>query len=147
MAGNQLPIFSKKGHIDGSNLTTGAGAAYMTAAQNTADLTTGTSYLLFTADATNGSFVQRVRLRATVGTTSATVIRIWLNNGSAIGTATNSILFDELTLPVTTTSATAATIGYEIPLGFALPAGWKIYATLGTASANGWAATVIAGDY
>lgn len=144
MAGNQLPIFSKKGHIDG---TTISGGGYMTAVNTTADLTAGTIYLMFTADATNGSFVQRVRLRATVGTTSATVVRIWLNNGSTTATATNNTLFDELTLPVTTTSATTATVGYEIALGFALPAGWRIYGTLGTASANGWAATVIAGDY
>lgn len=140
MAGNQLPIFSKRGSI-GFN-------SYLTAANTTADLTSGTTYLLFTAEATNGSFVQRVRFRSTpAGTTTATVVRIWLNNGSSTGTATNNILFDELTLPATTASSTASTIGYEIPLGFALPAGWKIYATIHTASANGWAATVIAGDY
>ena len=140
MAGNQLPIFSRRGSISFNS--------YLTAANTTADLTAGTSYLLFTADATNGSFVQRIRFRSTpAGNTTATVVRIWLNNGSTTGTATNNILFDELTLPSTTALSSASTSGYEIPLGFALPAGWKIYATIHTASANGWAATVIAGDY
>jgi hypothetical protein len=143
MAGNQLPIFSRVGHIDGSNFNTG----YMITANATTDLTSGTIYLLFTADATNGSYVQRIRFRATVATTVATVARIWLNNGSTTGTATNNILYDEISLPLTTTSATASTIGYELPLGFALPAGWRIYGTMGTTSSNGWAATVIAGDY
>jgi hypothetical protein len=144
MAGNQLPIFSRRGAINGSNM---GGGGYMTAQNTTADLTSGTTYLLFTSEATNGSYVQRIRFRPTVGSTTGTVARIWLNNGSTTGTATNNILYDEITLPATTTSATTATVGYELPLGFALPAGWKIYATLGTASANGWAATVIAGDY
>lgn len=144
MAGNQLPIFSRRGSISGSNLV---GGGYMTAANATADLTSGTIYLLFTGEATNGSFVQRIRFRATVGSTTATVCRIWLNNGATTATSSNNILFDEITLPLTTTSATTSTIGYDLPLGFALPAGWRIYGTLGTASANGWAATVIAGDY
>lgn len=140
MAANLDPIFSRAPDIQFNS--------YMTAANTTADLTAGTSYLLFTADATNGGFVQKVRFRSTpAGTTTATVARIWINNGATTGTATNNILFDEISLPATTASAVGATIGYELPLGFALPAGYKIYATIGTASASGWAATVLGGKY
>lgn len=140
MAGNQLPIFSKRGAI--------AFNSYMVTGNTTVDLTSGTTYLVFTADSVNGSFVQRIRFRSTPGgTTTATVARIWLNNGATTGTATNNILFDEITLPSTTASASTATGGIELPLGFALPAGWRIYITIGTSSANGWAATTVAGDY
>lgn len=139
MAANLDPIFSKAADI--------AFSSYITAANTTADLTSGTTYNVFTAGA-NGSFVQRLRFRSTpAGNTTATVARIWLNNGSTTGTATNNILFDEITLPATTASGVAATVGYDLPLGFALPAGWKIYVTIHTASANGWAATAIGGDY
>lgn len=136
---NLDPIFSKVPDI--------AFGGMMTAANTTADLTSGTSYLCFTAGGA-GSFVQRIRFRSTpAGSTTATVARIWLNNGGATSTATNNTLFDEITLPVNTSSAVASTVGYDLPLGFALPAGWKIYVTLGTASANGWAASVVGGDY
>jgi hypothetical protein len=122
--------------------------SYLTTANTTADLTAGTSYLLFTADATNGGFVQKIRFRMTpAGTSTATVCRIWINNGSTTGTATNNILYDEITLPATAASGTAATPSYEIPLNFALPAGFKLYATIHTASTNGWAATVVGGKY
>jgi hypothetical protein len=122
--------------------------SYMVTANTTADLTGGTSYLLFTADATNGGFVQKLRLRATpAGNTSATVLRLWINNGSTTGTATNNILFDEISLPVVTASATAAVANYEIPLNFALPPGYRLYATIGASSANGWYGTVIGGKY
>jgi hypothetical protein len=117
-------------------------------ANTTPDLSSGTSYLLFTADATNGSFVTKLRLHATpAGNTTATVLRLFINNGGSTGTATNNSLFDEITLPATTASAVAATPNYEIPLNFALPPGYALYATIGTASANGWYGTVIGGKY
>ena len=114
MVANTDPIFSRTADIQFSG-------AYITAANTTADLTAGTSYLLFTA-AANGSFVSKLRLRATpAGNTSATVLRLWINNGSSTGTATNNSLYDEITLPLTTASGTAATPNYEVPLNFALP--------------------------
>jgi hypothetical protein len=120
----------------------------ITAVNTTPDLSSGTSYLLFTADATNGSFVTKLRLHCTpAGNTTATVLRLFINNGNPTSTATNNSLFDEITLPATTASAVAATPNYEIPLNFALPAGYTLYATIGTGSANGWYATVIGGKY
>jgi hypothetical protein len=142
MAANTDPIFSRAPIIQwiGPLIT-----------QNTtADLTGGgTTYLAFTADATNGGFVTKIRFHATpAGNTTATVIRVFINNGNPITVATNNILFDEITLPATTASAVAATPNYEIPLNFALPAGYTIYLTYGgTTVTNGWYATVIGGRY
>jgi hypothetical protein len=139
MAGNTDPLFSRTPDIQF--------IGPMVTANTTPDLSSGTSYLLFTAGA-NGSFVTKLRLRSTpAGNTTATVLRLFINNGSTTGTATNNTLYEEITLPATTASAVAATPSYEIPLNFALPAGYKLYATIGTASANGWYGTVIGGDY
>ena len=79
--------------------------------------------------------------------TTATVLRLFINNGSTTGTATNNSLYDEITLPATTATAVAATANYEIPLNIALPSGYALYATIHTGSTNGWYATVIGGKY
>lgn len=142
MPANTTPIFTKIGDVQWiSGITT---------ANTSTDLTTGTSYLAFTADATNGGYVQKVRFRAVTGTGNnnvATVARVWINNGSTTGTATNNILFDEISLAATTGSATSALAVYELPLNIALPAGYKIYITIGTTVAAGYYATVVGGKY
>ena len=140
MAVNNKPIFTGTPDIQWINS--------MTVANTTTDLTSGTSYLAFTSNATNGGYVQKIRFR-TLGTNSnATVARVWINNGSATATAANNTLFDEITLPSTTSSQTAAQANYELPLNFALPAGYKLYITLGTAPTSaGWDACVVGGSY
>ena len=138
MPGNITPIFSKVGDIQWIN-----GIA---TANTTTDLTSGTTYLAFTADATNGGYVQKIRFRA-LGTNVATVARIWINNGSSTGTAANNTLFDEISLAATTLSQTSALAIYEIPLNIALPPGYTIYITLGTTVAAGYCAQVIGGKY
>jgi hypothetical protein len=107
----------------------------------------GANYsLIFTADATNGSFIQRIRFKAG-GTNTASVARIMLNNGSTPGTAANNCFYGEVSLPGTTAIATAATIDIDYPMGFALPPAFRIYFGLGTTVAAGWCATVIGGNY
>ena len=113
----------------------------------TTDLTAGTIYLAFSADSTNGGYVQRIRFRTLGSNTNATVARVWVNNGATNATAANNTLIDEITLPTTTVSQAAAQANYELPLNFALPPLYTIYVTLGTASASGIQATVIGGDY
>ncbi len=104
-------------------------------------------YLAFAADATNGGYVQKIRFRS-LGTNVATVARVWINNGSPTGgAATNNTLFDEISLAASTVSQTSALAVYELPLNFALPAGYKIYITLGTTVAAGYNATVVGGKY
>lgn len=138
MPSNTTPIFSKIGDIQWINT--------VLAANTTTDLTTGTSYLVFTSDATNGGFVQKLRIRS-LGTNVATVMRVWLNNGSTTGTSANNTLYDEISLAASTVSQTSALAVYELPLNFALPAGYKIYVTLGTAVAAGYDVIAVAGKY
>ena len=140
MPANNQPIFTRIGDVQWADA--------MTVANTTTDLTSGTIYLAFTADVTNGGYIQRIRFR-TLGTNSnATVARIWVNNGATTATGTNNTLFDEITLPTTTVSQVAGQANYELPLNFALPAGYRIYVTLGTAPTSaGWDAIVIGGKY
>lgn len=119
----------------------------VTAANSTKDLTTGTNYLAFQADTTNGGFVQRIRFRP-LGTNAANVARVWINNNGTTTTASNNTLWDEITLAATTVSEVAALALYELPLNFALPASHRIYVTIGTTLATaGFAVSVIGGKY
>jgi hypothetical protein len=138
MANNQ-PIFTRQGDVQWT-------ISAMTTANTTKDLTSGTIYLAFSADTTEGGYVQRIRFRP-LGTNVATVARVWINNGNATTTAANNTLFDEITLPSITVSEVAAQANYELPLNFALTPSDRIYVTLGTAVAAGWQATVIGGKY
>jgi hypothetical protein len=106
---------------------------------------TGTVLTVFTAGA-SGSYVQRLIARA-VGTNVASVLRIFLNNGSANSTQANNVLIGEVTLPATTASAVAALQPIEWPMNFALPAGYKINAALGTTVAAGYRLSCLGGDY
>lgn len=137
-AANNDPIFSKVGDIQWP--TTAIATA------NTAKDGTGTVLTAFTADATNGGFVQKIRFRA-AGTNIATVARIFINNGSTNGTAGNNILFDEITLAATTLSETSALALYELPLNIALPPGYKLNITIGTTVAAGYYISCIGGKY
>jgi len=140
MPANTVPIFSKAPDIQW--------IGYITAANTTADLTSGTSYLVFTSDATNGGMLSKIRLAPTpTGNTTATACRVWINNGSTTGTAANNSLYDNVTLPAITASGVAAVSLYEIPFFGPLPAGYRVYITIHTASANGWQATAIGGKY
>jgi len=138
MAANTAPIFSKQGMV-------GLGSG-ITAAQNTYDGACTNDTLVFTADATEGSFVQRLRFKAK-GTNVATVARIYINNGGAKGTAGNNTFYGEISLPATTASASAATIDIDYAMNLALPPGYCIYVGLGTAVSAGWVVTTVAGKY
>lgn len=116
-----------------------------TVANTTKDLTSGTAYLAFTAS-DNGGYVQRIRFRPQ-GSNAVTVARVFINNGGVTGTSTNNILWDEITLPAVSNSETSALPTYELPLNFALPAGYRIFVTLGTVVVGGYSITVIGGKY
>lgn len=144
MPANTDPIYSRKGQV-ANNGTTGMNQLITAAATDYTGIDADTS-LVFTADATNGSFVQRLRFKAG-GTNVATVARIYLNNGSANTTAANNTFYGEMSLPATTSTNTAATVEVDYTMGFAIPAGFRIYVGLATAVAAGWVCTPIAGDY
>jgi len=136
MAANNNPIYCATGNIT-------VGTTIATA--NTAKDGTGTVVTSHTAGA-NGSRVEKVRFRA-LGTNVATVVRCFINNGATNATATNNVLFEELTLPSTTLSEVAQLLTQEMLLNIVLPAGYKLNFTVGTTVAAGYAITVVSGDY
>lgn len=140
MPGNVQPIFARVGKISFAQTATAVTGADLTSAA-----------LIFTADATNGSIVNEVRAKYLPGTsTVATVLRVWVNNGSAVGTTTNNTLIAEVSVAAITTSQTAATADYAIPMprgGLVLPPGYRMYATIGTYSTGTFMITAIGGDY
>ena len=141
MPANTAPIFSVKGSIQWN-------PAILTAA-NTAKDGTGTVATVFTGNAIGnnaGNFVQKLVARA-LGTNVATVLRVFINNGATNATALNNSLLAEITLPATTLSEIAAQTDYVLPLNFAIPAGFKVNCTIGTAVAAGYALTIIGGEY
>lgn len=145
MAGNAAPIYSAQGEV-ATNGTTGM-SQLVTAAVGADYTGVSANYvLIFTSDATNGSYVQRIRMKAG-GTNVASVARLFINNGSTPGTATNNALYGEMSLPATTAIQTAATVELDYPLNLALPPAFRLYVGLGTAVAAGWCFVVVGGNY
>jgi hypothetical protein len=138
MVANAIPRFPDLGEIQW-------GATALTAA-NTAKDGTGTVLTVFTADATDGSWVRSVRWQP-AGTNVVSVGRVFVNNGGANTTAANNIYFGQTTLPATTNSETAALFPPETPLGFWLPPGYRINCVLGTAVSAGYYISVVGGRY
>lgn len=146
MPANTDPIFSRLGDVS-SNSATAMAPTFTTVSSPAYDGTdTTNTKLVFTADATNGGFIQRLRFKA-IGTNTASVARIWLNNGATPGTATNNSFYGEISLPGTTAIATAATVEIDYPMNFALPAAFRVYVGLATTVAAGWVCTPIGGEY
>ena len=144
MAQNVNPIFVLKGDIS-NNGTTGMNQLIGTAAA--ADYTgISANYALVWTAGADGGYIKGIRFKAG-GTNVATVARIFINNGAAVGTATNNTFFAEVSLPATTAINTAATAEIYLPVEMALPAGFKIYVGMATAVAAGWAANVAGGQY
>ena len=143
MAGNTAPIFSKAGAI-GLNGATTLGTTIVSDYNGTG----ANNAVIFTADATNGGFVQRLRFKA-LGNNAVSVARIYINNGSVNTTAANNTFYGEISLPSITASTTAATADIDYPLNIALPAGYRIVVGIsaGANLATGWAVTTIAGAY
>ena len=125
MVANTSPIFSRTPQVEWGNVTTA----------NTAKDGTGTVVTVFTADATEGSYIERLKVRPQ-GTNTASVLRVFIN-----------ILFDEIGLPGTTNTEVAAIAGLVVPMNLALPPGYKINITLGTTVAGGYAVTGVGGKY
>lgn len=145
MAVTATPIFTQTPNVGALN------AILSTAMTNTKAFdgteATGTAMVLaFTAGA-DGSRLDQVvcRLASTngataSGTSAATLVRFWINNGSANTTATNNIFLGEVAIPATAVTAlgTSALTTYSLTLpvnGLNLPATYRIYA--GTTVAAG----------
>ena len=147
MAQNTNPIFPLtpvNSWVSGAPATSGTPGRD---ANTTKDLSSGTNYgPIFTGKAVDGSRLDFIKVRA-LGTNVATVIRIWVNNGSVTTTAANNALYLERTLSATTVSEVAELADIILPLNLSLPAGYRIYATFGTVVAAGFHLTAVGGDY
>lgn len=144
MAANTIPIYTKLGQIGFSSITLTTG--------NTAKDGTGTTALLFTAGA-DGARVERIRARA-LGTNVATVLRIFINNGSDPAVAANNVLYAEKTIAATTLSEAAELALNELPtttdptaFPLVLPPNYRLYCCIGTTVAAGLKVTAIGGTY
>lgn len=154
------PIFAQTPNVGALN------AIVSTAMTNTKAFdgteTVGTAMALVYTAGANGSRVDQIVCRLTStngatasGTSSATLVRFWINNGSANTTATNNIFIGEVAIPATavTALATAALTTYALTIptgGLNLPATYRIYG--GTTVAAGGTNIAIAlsafgGDY
>lgn len=160
MAVTSTPIFAQTPNVGALN------AVLSTAMTNTKAFdgteAAGTAMVLaFTAGA-DGSRIDQIMCRlastngATAsGTSSATVVRFWLNNGSVNTTAGNNIFIGEVAIPATavTALASAALITYPLILptgGLNIPGTYRIYAgtTVAAGGTNiGIAVSVFGGNY
>jgi hypothetical protein len=154
------PIFAQTPNVGALNVRLSTAMTNTTAFDGT--MATGTAMALVYTAGANGSRVDQIACRfastngATAsGTSSATVVRFWINNASANTTAGNNIFIGEVALPATTVTSlnnAAQTVYFAtLPLGaLNLPATYRIYAGL-TVAAGGTniAITVntIGGDY
>lgn len=145
MAAGTTPIYTQTPNVGWGSADGNGGSAGPLKTANTARDGTGTVLTLFTAG-TNGSFVQKIRFRS-VGTNTASVARIFINNGSTNATIANNILYDEFPLAGTTATETNALSTYELPLNIPLPAGYKINVAIGTSVSAGYFISVIGGNY
>ena len=135
---NFAPIFTKVARAAWATLT----------AANTAKDGTGTTALVMTADATEGGNLGAIVCEP-LGTNVATVLRVFLNNGSTPGTAANNTLIGQIALPATTLSETSTATMQAVERIFnrPIPPGYRVYACLATAVAAGWQITTVSGDY
>lgn len=136
MATNKSPIFVN---------TPQTAIALSGTAANTAMDGTGTVVTICTA-AADGSFLERIRVKP-LGSNVTTVMRFFVNNGGATSTAANNALFEELNLPTTTASNSAAQPTYDVFFGLKMKAGYKVTCTIGTAVAAGFALVADISDY
>lgn len=136
MAANTAPIYGRTSDLQL------AGSVIGTSANTATDGTGANTSLIYTADSTEGSFVQSVRLKP-ISTIAATVVRLWYCSATGAfsagttNTAANTTMVAEVTVSAFTASNTTASPAYEIPVMMALPASTKLLMTFGTSTGAG----------
>lgn len=139
MAANTSPIFCGSPRASWINIGTSAVTG--------TDGTDANVKTVFTADATDGSKIEKVYVRHLGTNASASTIRFYVNNGSSASTATNNALVHEETLAASTISQTAASVGIVWNANLVLPAGYKLLVSAGTALAGDAKVIAVGGDY
>lgn len=149
MAANTSPIYGRAPDLQL------AGAIIGTSANTATDGTGANTSLIYTADATEGSYVYTVRLKP-VSTIAATVARLWYCSATGVftagatNTAANTTMVAEITIAAWSASNTAAAPVYEIPVNLPMNASTKLLMTFGTstgASTTGFNPLTIAMKY
>lgn len=140
------PIFVQTPNVGANNAIVNTAMTNTAAFDGTQAVGTAMA-LVFTAGA-DGARIDQIMCRfastngATAsGTSNATVVRFWINNGSANTTASNNIFLGEVAMPATTVTAlgnSALTANFLVlPVnGLNLPASYRIYGGL-TVAAGG----------
>ena len=143
------PIFTRQGEVSCNSGAFGtANMSFGALVTATGDYTgvSASHIKVFTADENNGGYLQRLRFKSK-GTNTASVARIYLNNGGAQTVANNNAFFGEQSLPATTATATGATLDIDYPMNIALNPGFQVWVGLGTTVAAGWICTPVGGRY
>jgi hypothetical protein len=149
MAANTAPIYGRTPDLQ-------VGGAIIGPSANTAtDGTGANTFLIYTADATEGSFVQYVRFKP-VATIAATVIRVWYCSATGTftagttNTAANTGMLGEIAVSAFTASNTTSSPSYDLMLNLPMLASTKLLATFGTstgAAGNGFNPITVAMKY
>ena len=146
MAVTATPVFTQTPNVGALNAIVSTAMTNTTAFDGTNAAGTALA-LVFTAGA-DGARIDQIMCRlastngATAsGTSAATVVRFWANNGAANTTAGNNIFLGEVAIPATAVTALGTTQLTTYPLtlplnGLNLPASYRIYGGL-TVAAGG----------
>lgn len=123
---------------------------FTTAAADYTGATATHNKVVFTADSAEPSRIVGLRFKA-IGTNTASVARIFVNNGGAATSAANNSFVGEQALPATTAIATTETVNLDYYFAggmLDLPPGWRVLVGLGTTVAAGWVVTpILGGDF
>jgi hypothetical protein len=142
MSANTAPIFTLTPHIEWAQ-GIGTGTAN-TATDGSGTLNTNI-WSIFTAT-TNGSKVSHIRVKQ-LGTNVASLIRVFINNGSTNATPANSTLVAEIATPAITISQSANNLDQVYELDEDLPNGYRLLVTVATQVSGGFDVTALGGDY
>jgi hypothetical protein len=154
------PIFAQRPNVGNTNIRLHTAMVNTEAFDGTGTVTTSINSI-FTAGP-NGSRVDQITCRLSSrnaltasGTSAATAVRFWINNGNVNTDANNNIYFGEVAIPATSVASLSSTAFITYPLllpngGLNLPANNRIFA--GTTVAAGGtniaiAVDAIGGDY
>lgn len=150
MAQNTAPIFTVTPRVSFGTLTGNIG---LTRSDGVGTIGTDI-FLMFTADATDGSFVSKIRISAAATTSTsmtASVIRIYISSAtSGAVTAATAVLYAEVAVAALAAAHTSnATNFYEVPLNITLPASYTILASIddNLAANTRWQFLTFGGDY
>ena len=149
MAASITPIFVRAPDVQ-------LGGAVLGPNANTAQDGTGANITsIFQADATEGGFVDEIRLKPVLSP-AGTVIRVFICSVTGAftpgtsNTAANTVMIAEISASAVTTSNTVAQNDLSIPIRKPLPAGGRLLMTFGTstgASGTGYAVSTFGGKY